>query len=127
MMSCILLFYLAVLSGPAQAPAADADALYAQREDLARAKQGDGGLGTRRARGGRKALLEHGVEAGRTAAALEPRRPEGHFWMAANMGALAESFGLRQGLKYRGAIRDALQTVLKLDAAYQHGSADRAL
>ena len=28
--------------------------------------------------------------------------------MAANMGALAESFGLRQGLKYRGDIKDAL-------------------
>ena len=47
--------------------------------------------------------------------------------MAANMGALAESFGMRQGLKYRGAIKDALLTVLKLDPAFQHGSADRAL
>ena len=27
----------------------------------------------------------------------EPNRPEGHFWLAANMGALAESFGMRQG------------------------------
>jgi hypothetical protein len=47
--------------------------------------------------------------------------------MAANMGALAESFGLRQGLKYRGAIRDALETVLRIDPAFQQGSADRAL
>ena len=43
------------------------------------------------------------------------------------MGALAESFGLRQGLKYRGDIKDALLTVLKLDPAFQQGSADRAL
>ena len=43
------------------------------------------------------------------------------------MGALAESFGLRQGLKYRGDIKDALETVLRLDPAFQHGSADRAL
>jgi hypothetical protein len=47
--------------------------------------------------------------------------------MAANMGALAESFGLRQGLRYRGAIKDALETVLRLDPAFQRGSADRAL
>ena len=47
--------------------------------------------------------------------------------MAANMGALAESFGLRQGLKYRGAIRDSLLKVLSLDPAFQQGSADRAL
>jgi tetratricopeptide (TPR) repeat protein len=59
--------------------------------------------------------------------ALQPNRPEGHFWIAANMGALAESFGLRQGIRYRGAIRDELQTVLKIDPAYLHGSADRAL
>jgi hypothetical protein len=47
--------------------------------------------------------------------------------MAANMGALAESFGLRQGLRYRGAIKDALETVLRIDPAFQQGSADRAL
>ena len=47
--------------------------------------------------------------------------------MAANMGALAESYGLGQGLKYRGHIREALLTVLKLDPAFQQGSADRAL
>jgi hypothetical protein len=75
----------------------------------------------------RKAVLEAGIAAGRIAARLEPGRPEGHFWMAANMGALAESFGLRQGLKYRGDIKDALLIVLKLDPAFQHGSADRAL
>jgi tetratricopeptide (TPR) repeat protein len=70
---------------------------------------------------------ERGVEAGRRAAAARPGQPEGHFWMAANMGALAESFGLRQGLRYRGTIKDALETVLRLDPAFQQGSADRAL
>ena len=43
------------------------------------------------------------------------------------MGALAESFGMRQGLKYRGDIKNELETVLRLDPAYQQGSADRAL
>jgi tetratricopeptide (TPR) repeat protein len=75
----------------------------------------------------RRAALEGGIEAGRKAVALQPNRPDGHFWIAANMGALAESFGLRQGIRYRGSIRDELQTVLKLDAGYLHGSADRAL
>jgi tetratricopeptide (TPR) repeat protein len=75
----------------------------------------------------RRAALEAGIEAGRKAVALQPNRPEGHFWIAANMGALAESFGLRQGIRYRGPIRDELQTVLRLDPAFLHGSADRAL
>jgi hypothetical protein len=48
-------------------------------------------------------------------------------WLAANMGALAESFGLRQGLKYRSAIKDELLAVLRIDPAFQEGSADRAL
>jgi hypothetical protein len=43
------------------------------------------------------------------------------------MGALAESFGLRQGLRYRGAIKAALERVLRIDPAFQQGSADRAL
>jgi tetratricopeptide (TPR) repeat protein len=75
----------------------------------------------------RKAALEDGISAARKAIALRPERPEGHFWLAANMGGLAESFGLRQGLRYRGPIRDALEIVLKIDPAFQQGSADRAL
>jgi len=43
------------------------------------------------------------------------------------MGTMAESFGLRQGIKYRKPIKDALETVLRLDPAFQQGSADRAL
>lgn len=149
MMSCILVFYLALFGILPQAP--DADALYARREQIDSARQAaeiwaqrqrshasDYEAAWKLARahywlGGhaptseRKRFLETGVEAGRSAAKIEPRKPEGHFWMAANMGALAESFGLRQGLKYRGSIRDALVTVLTLDPAFQQGSADRAL
>jgi tetratricopeptide (TPR) repeat protein len=137
---------------PAQAPAVpDPDVLYAGREDLAKAREAASiwanrlqanprdfevawklararyWLGGRAPEAERKGLLEGGIAAGRTAAALEPNRPEGHFWVAANMGALAESFGMRQGLKYRGDIKDELLLVLKIDPAFQHGSADRAL
>ncbi len=75
----------------------------------------------------RRAFLEQGIAVARAAVALEPNRPEAHFWIAANMGSLAEAFGLRQGLKYRGDIKDELLIVLRLDPAFQHGSADRAL
>jgi len=84
-------------------------------------------LGSRDVESARRAVLERGVAAGRQAAGLEPNRPEGHFWTAANMGALAESFGLRQGLRYRGAIKDELEAVLRIDPGFQDGSADRAL
>ena len=75
----------------------------------------------------RRAFLDDGIAAGRQAEAIEPKRPEGHFWTAANMGALAESFGLRAGLKYRKPIKDELETVLAIDPSFQAGSADRAL
>jgi hypothetical protein len=75
----------------------------------------------------RRGYLESGMQAARAGIALEPKRPEGHFWLAANMGTLAESFGLRNGLRYRGPVKDELETVLKLDPAFMNGSADRVL
>jgi hypothetical protein len=84
-------------------------------------------IGTEGPEDGRRASLERGVKAGEQAAALDPARPEGHFWLAANMGALAESFGLRQGLKYRGRIKAELLRVLEIDPGWAQGSADRAL
>ena len=75
----------------------------------------------------RKAALEAGIAAARAAIAANAARPEGHFWLAANMGALAESFGMRQGIRYRGPIKDALLMTLKIDPAFLDGSADRAL
>jgi tetratricopeptide (TPR) repeat protein len=84
-------------------------------------------IGTHGTADDRRAALERGVTAGDQAARLEPSRPEGHFWQAANMGALAESFGMVQGLRYRGRIKDALERVLAIDPAWEQGSADRAL
>jgi hypothetical protein len=127
------------------------DQLYARRADLSSARQAadlwrtalqhnpqdfeaawklaraDYWLGGHAPQADRRAFLENGIEAGETAATIAPDRPEGHFWMAANMGALAESSGLRAGLKYRKPVRDRLELVLKIDPAFQQGSADRAL
>ena len=75
----------------------------------------------------RRKFLEDGIDAGRKAVALHPDRPEGHFWIGANMGALAESFGIRQGIRYRKPIKEELETVLKIDPGFMLGSADRAL
>jgi tetratricopeptide (TPR) repeat protein len=149
MVSCILALYLGLCGFPLQAE--DPNALYAHRENLADAQQASQIWAERLARnpndfesawklararywlGGhtvekdRKATLEAGIEAGRAAVRIAPNKPEGHFWIAANMGALAESFGLRQGLKYRGEIKSELETVLRLDPGFLQGSADRAL
>lgn len=140
---------VAALSGaPGQAPRSP-DALYAARDTLsnvemaakawqaqpaggfdaawklARANYWIGGHAATPDR--RRAALEAGVAAGTRAVAINANRPEGFFWRAANMGALAESFGIMQGLKYRGRIKDDLERVLAMDAGWQQGSADRAL
>jgi len=152
----IALFFVPppVAGGPAGSPLQterDPDALYRERATPGRARQAADLLESRLAANGRdfeaawklarvmywigghdtpdgqRRALERGVEAGRLASMLEPNRPEGYFWMAADMGTLAESFGMRQGLKYRGPIKEALETVLRLDPAFLQGSADRAL
>ena len=84
-------------------------------------------LGGHAAEDTRRAQYERGIEAARQASVLRSDRPEGYFWMAANMGAMAESFGLRAGIKYRSPVKNALETVLKIDRGFQQGSADRAL
>ena len=75
----------------------------------------------------RKRILELGIDAGRMAVTANPDAPDGHFWIAANMGALADAHGLRQGIRYRTPIREALETALRLNPAFLHGSPDRAL
>ncbi len=153
---CAVLACIVLLSGvlairPSTAAQQTPDALYADRESLesamlaaeawerrleddpldfdaawklSRARYWLGGHVTR---ADRTSQYEAGIAVARRAALMESARPEGHFWMAANMGALAESSGLRAGLRYRGDIKERLETVLSLDPGYQQGSADRAL
>jgi tetratricopeptide (TPR) repeat protein len=153
MRSCIGLFYIALFSFPGLAMAQDdPDALYRNRASIEQARAAaalwdarlkanprDFDSAWKLARvcywlgnhelqeDSRRMALERGVDAGRQAVTVHDNRPEGHFWIAANMGTLAESFGLRQGLKYRGEIKRELETVLRLDPGFQKGSADRAL
>jgi hypothetical protein len=147
--SCILLFYICASSGAARAQSPDA--LYADRANLASAKRAadlwradlardpqafeaawklaraDYWLGGHLPEAERRQAYEDGIAAGRQASTIAPNRPEGHFWTAANMGMMAESFGLRAGLKYRGPIKDELEKTLAIDPAYNEGSVYRAL
>jgi len=135
----------------AQGAAPDPDRLYADREHLASATEAARiwearlakdprdfesawklaracyWLGGHVAPNEQRKQFERGIDAANKAVALQPNRAEGHFWLAADRGAMAEGFGLRAGIKYRGPIKKALETVLMIDAGYLQGSADRAL
>jgi tetratricopeptide (TPR) repeat protein len=131
--------------------AQNADSLYADRENLASARKaadvwaGDLArdprnfeaawklarvcywLGGHALQNERRGFLERGLAAAQKAIALEPNKPEGHFWLAADMGTMAESFGLSAGLKYRKPVKTELETVLRIDPSFMDGSADRVL
>lgn len=139
------------LAQPGETSSAEADRLYADRENLDSARRAaaiwaaelrsdpaafDAAWKLARASywlGGhvpeaeRRPVLERGIEAGRAAVALRSSRPEGHFWIAANMGALADASGVRTGLRYRATIKEELEAVLRLDPPFMDGSADRVL
>lgn len=133
-----------------QALAQSADALYADRTNVASARRAadlwsaaltdhprdfdsawklaraDYWLGGHAPKSEQRSFYERGIEAGRRAIAIDPNKPDGHFWLAANMGALAESSGVA-GLKYRKPIKTELEIVLRLNPAFLEGSANRAL
>jgi len=120
----VLLFVMPLVANQTSGAFAQADELYRGREDIASARQAadlyeksaaqsfEAAWKLSRAcywlaTGGpdrdRKAARERGVKAGELAVRLDASKPEGHFW------------------------REELELVLKMDAAWQQGSADRAL
>lgn len=142
----------APVAAPAETvPVADlisqADKLYEQREDLARVREGLALL--RRARTAdfnnydaawRLAMFDYylgahtkdadesdnafreGVEAGEAAVRLQEGKPEGHFWLGANMGGRAQASSL-SGLADAEDIRREMEIVLKLDEGFEGGAA----
>ena len=70
----------------------------------------------------RKKAFDEGIAAGKEAVALQPGKPDGHFWLGAVYGAGAQRSVL-EGLASVGDIRHEMETVLQLDEGYQDGSA----
>jgi tetratricopeptide (TPR) repeat protein len=130
---------------------AQADKLYAERADLQRTREGivlltralamDSGsydaawrlarfnyfLGAHTdndAERGRS--YDKGVEAARVAVKLQDGKPEGHFWLGANLGGQAEQSAL-SGMTSIDEIREEMEKVIRLDEGFQSGSAYMAL
>lgn len=134
---------------------ATADSLYQQRADLAKAQQGLQVLGgvlaedpnnfdawwrlarldnfIGRQQDGRNDdrnathSYEAGVDAGRHAVSLQPNRVEGHFWLGANYGLLAEEEGWIKGLRLIDTVRAEMQAVIRLDPNYEEAAGQRTL
>jgi Tfp pilus assembly protein PilF len=140
-------------SGDAQAAKEsilEADRLYAQRGDVAKARQAvsllrlartaDYGsyeatwklaravyyLGSHTTEEEAEELFREGIEAGKIAVQLQNSRPEGHFWLGANYGGTAEVSTLAS-LANVEDIRREMEAVIKIDETFQGGSAYMAL
>lgn len=72
-------------------------------------------------------LFDVAIEAGKKAVALQAHRPEGHFWLGANLGLLAEARGFLKGLTLVDDIRKEMETVVKLDPDYEQAAGLRTL
>src|SRR5712691_8912601 len=70
---------------------------------------------------------ERGIETGQRAVAQQPTGVEGHFWLGANYGGLSEIQGIWQAFQMVKKIRTEMETVLRLQADYENGSAYLAL
>jgi len=126
---------------------AQAQQLYAQRDDLMKLRQGIVSLrqATTKDPGNydaawqlakfnyylathtqdsqeRDKAFRDGITAGKAAVQLQNGKPDGHFWLGANYGGAAQHSAI-QGLSSFDDIRNEMQTVLRLDESYQNGSA----
>lgn len=130
---------------------AEADKLFAGREDLVKVREGIVALRQAQAEDQanydlawrlakfnyhlgahspnadeRDKSFHDGIEAGKLAVKLENGKPDGHFWLGANYGISAKA-SLLSGLSEFDEIKSEMETVLKLDEGYQNGSAYMAL
>ncbi|MBD0371274.1 MAG: tetratricopeptide repeat protein [Pyrinomonadaceae bacterium] len=70
----------------------------------------------------RDKAFSEGEAAAKEAIRLSPNKPEGHFWLGANLGGQAEHSALT-GLSAAPDIRREMETVIKLDESFMSGSA----
>ena len=130
---------------------AEADPLYAAREDIARARVAVAALRQARAADTKSyeaawklaraayyvgdhtedssessEMFDDGIAAGTAAMKLDPNRPEGHFWFGANVGGKAAHATLSNPASFQ-QVKTAMETVLKVDEGFQFGSAYMAL
>jgi len=79
-------------------------------------------IGESLARSERVPHFKSGMAAARIAAALEPQRPDGYFWLGVNTGAFASASSLFTALRQLPAIRQAMQASVARDPAFAKGS-----
>ena len=71
--------------------------------------------------------FQSGIEAGQQAVRLAPNRVEGHLWLGANYGLLAEEEGWIKGLRLLDTVRNEMETVARINPDYEQAAGERTL
>jgi tetratricopeptide (TPR) repeat protein len=74
----------------------------------------------------RDRAYSEGIDAARRAVKLQDGKPEGHFWLGANLGGKAKT-SMLSGLSAVTEIRSEMERVIQLEEGFQSGSAYMAL
>ncbi len=72
-------------------------------------------------------IFAKGRDAGKIASSLDPSKPDGYFWYAANLGEISRINPITVGLKSVDDIRGAMNKVIELQPGYEKSSAYDAL
>ena len=72
-------------------------------------------------------VFEKGRDAGKIASSMEPSKPDGYFWYAANLGEISRISPITVGLKSVDDIKSAMNKVIEIQPGYQSSNAYDAL
>jgi tetratricopeptide (TPR) repeat protein len=75
----------------------------------------------------KKTIFLAGVEHAKKAIEINPKKPDGHFWLGVCYGVYGEAKGVLKSLALVKPIKEAMRRVLEIDPAYDRGGADRVL
>jgi tetratricopeptide (TPR) repeat protein len=131
---------------------AESDALYVQRADLSKAKEGltklEQALAAKEdaysvywrmsrlcywigdhtsGNDAKKPIFSNGIEYAKKAIGVDPNKPDGHFWLGVNYGVYGEAKGKLKSLSLVKPIKEEMRRVIEMNPAYDNGGADRVL
>ena len=130
---------------------AQGDALYAQRANLAKAKEAAGlyaqalaqdpkseaaawklaraqyWVGSHVPKEQKLAVFQQGVDAAKKAIAVNPKSLPGHYWLGVNHGVYGSAKGVMESLSLVDPIKKEMATVIEMDPNYEAGGPYRVL
>jgi tetratricopeptide (TPR) repeat protein len=75
----------------------------------------------------KKQIFQQGIDYAKKAIELGPDKVEGHFWLGVCYGVYGEAKGVLKSLFLVKPIKEEMQRVLEIEPAYDKGGADRIL